>query len=487
MWGIGRAQQVAQFSEGRLAALQALRHGRQAEGALPDGLEHLRGPLQDAALAAGPRWRQALVGALPELEAASVEVQVRQSEGVAGLPPAIAFQGPVQQGRQVRPACGAARGEALPEHAAQQVAQAATHLPAGQAAPQGSVVGVHQPASDGGEEVEMAHQVECGRGPAGGDGLGHGAAQVAHEGQRRAEVVERRLQGGLQFGGVLGADAGGVQHPAAPAVEAQEQPAAPLVAGGVEMQGVAVLHGGPQGRGAPPVQASEQLQEAVAERGHGAVGELQGAAGEALADLAALAQVVVALQSDPNDEVVAVTLSGRRQGGQLRGGAGRGGAARAAEQECARPEGAGGECGEDAGAALAAAQGGTAVGAVPVPGREVELRKLARALQGAGDAVGRPAGGSGVPAECGQQCAGPPFSTASGRSNRSCTARMWERSMGGEWPCRWRASWTGLAPGWRMTASSTSMTSERSSSTLRGMRWRRCSRWRPATGPSAAK
>ena len=58
---VAQAQQVAQFSEHRLAAL---RRGRQAEDPLPDGLEHLRGPLHNAALGA----------ALPEMEAAPVEV-----------------------------------------------------------------------------------------------------------------------------------------------------------------------------------------------------------------------------------------------------------------------------------------------------------------------------------------------------------------------------------------------------------------------------
>ena len=95
------------------------------------------------------------------------------------------------------------------------------------------------------------------------------------------------------------------------------------------------------------------------------------------------------LQSAPDDEVVAVTLSGTRQGGQRRGCGRRGRAARAAAQECARPEGAGGEGDEDAGAALAAAQGGAAVGAVAVRGREVELRQLTRALQGADEAASR--------------------------------------------------------------------------------------------------
>ena len=83
-----------------------------------------------------------------------------QPEGRAALPPAVAFQGPVQQGPQIRPASAAAGGKSRSARAAQQGPQAAAHLPAGQAAPQCGVVGVQQPASDGGEEVEVAHQIE---------------------------------------------------------------------------------------------------------------------------------------------------------------------------------------------------------------------------------------------------------------------------------------------------------------------------------------
>ena len=113
----------------------------------------------------------------------------------------------------------------------------------------------------------MAHQIAAGRLAAGSDRLGHGRAEVAHEGDRRAESVEGGLDGGAQCGRILGMDADGVQHPAAPAVQAQEQPAPAPVAGGVGVQGVAVRHGGPQSRGALQVQLSQQLPEAVAEHG----------------------------------------------------------------------------------------------------------------------------------------------------------------------------------------------------------------------------
>lgn len=89
---------------------------------------------------------------------------------------------------------------------------------------------------------------------------------TARAARERSESVESRIgEGGLQCGGVFGEDADGVQHPAAPAFAAQEQPAAPLVAGRVEMRGAAVPHGGLQGRGKVAVQASEQMQEADTE------------------------------------------------------------------------------------------------------------------------------------------------------------------------------------------------------------------------------
>ena len=224
-----------------------------------------------------------------------------------------------------------------------------------------------------------------------------------------------------------------MRHSAAPVVEAQEQPAPALMAGGVQMQGVSVPHGGLQGRGAALVQASQPMQEAVAERGLSAVGESDAAAGEALSDLAPLAQPVVALQADPDDEVEFETLSGRRQGGQLRAAAGRSrGAARAAQQEFAGPESAGGEGGQDAGAALASPQRAAARGPVALLGREVELRQIEQALQSTGDAIGRPTRGCGVLLEFAQQDAGPLFGRPSGgrigRARRGCGTARWAGS-----------------------------------------------------------
>ncbi len=53
---------------------------------------------QDAALAAGARWRQALVGPLAELQAAPVESKVGQPEGWAALPPAVGLPRPSTAG-----------------------------------------------------------------------------------------------------------------------------------------------------------------------------------------------------------------------------------------------------------------------------------------------------------------------------------------------------------------------------------------------------
>ena len=431
---VAQAQHVAQFAEGRLAACQARGDGRHAAGGLAHGLQHGRGPLQDALLATGSRPGQARGDELLEAAAALVEVPVGEGEWIARLLAAIALQDPQQQGRQVPLAPGAVRRAGLRPQSAQQCPQAAPHLEPGQAAAEGSVVGIHQLATDGGQEMEVAHQIAAGRLAAGRDSLGDRAPQIAHEGERGAEGVERGLDGGAQFGSVLGTDADSMQHPAAPAVEAQEQPAPAAVAGGIEVQGVALSHSGAQGRGALAVQLLQQLQEAVAEGGQRAVRESDGALGELGADLMTLAHVVVALQSGPGDQIVAVALPGGCQVGQLPGELGRGGTARAAAAEFPRPDRARREGGEHAGLALLAAQAGAAVGALEDFGWEVKQRQGGGALQGARDAVGRPAGGAGVGPQRAQQSAGPPFWATCSRSKRVKTAMMSGNSMGGAWP-----------------------------------------------------
>ena len=147
---MAQAQDAAEFVERRLAACQAGGEGRQAEGALMHGLQHGRGPLQDALLATRPRRGQALGHEPPEAAAALVEVPVGQSERIARLPAAIAFKNPQEQGHQILLAPGAARRAARRPHGAQQLPQAAAHLQLGQAAAESTVVGIRQLATDDG-------------------------------------------------------------------------------------------------------------------------------------------------------------------------------------------------------------------------------------------------------------------------------------------------------------------------------------------------
>ena len=104
-------------------------------------------------------------------------------------------------------------------------------------------------------------------------------------------------------------------------------------------------------------------------------------------------------QPTHHDQIVAVTLPGGRQGGQLPGALGRCGTARAVAAELAGADRARRERGQDAGLALAAAQAAPASGAPEGFGGEVGQRPVRGALQGSCDAVRRPAGGVGVRAE----------------------------------------------------------------------------------------
>ena len=251
------------------------------------------------------------------------------------------------------------------------------------------MVGIHQLATDGGQEMEVAHQIAAGRLAAGRDSLGDRAPQIAHEG--RAGGRRRRARLGWR-GAVRQRSRNGCGRHAAPSRASRrgtEQPAPAAVAGGIEVQGVALSHSGAQGRGALAVQLLQQLQEAVAEGGQRAVRESDGARGELGADLMTLAHVVVALQSGPGDQIVAVALPGGCQGGQLPGELGRGGTARAAAAEFPRPDRARREGGEHAGLALLAAQAGAAVGALEDFGWEVKQRQgggpcRARAMRSVG-------------------------------------------------------------------------------------------------------
>ena len=156
---------------------------------------------------------------------------------------------------------------------------------------------IEQLLADGGEEMVVAEQVGDASRPAVGDRLAARAAQVVQDSQRVAEGGEGALDGRAQFPLVLRSDPHRVQHPAGPAVQAHEGAALALVAGGVDVQGIAMGQGGAQGRGALPVQLLQRPQEAIAQRGHGTGREGDPLAGQVGADLLALAVAVIARQA----------------------------------------------------------------------------------------------------------------------------------------------------------------------------------------------
>ena len=458
----------------RRAATAAFEFSRWKVG---DGL---RGLAQQAELGARAGSRQAPVPLLGELLATAEEVQVRQREGVGQVLVALAFQKPQQQGRQIGPHAPGRAG------LAQQILQLAADLAAGDLAAQQGVVAVEQLVADRREEVEMAQQIGDAALSAAGDRPATGRTQVAHDGQRIAEGSQGALDGRAHLARVLRTHAHRVEHPAVPAGQAQERAAPALVAGGIDVQGVAVGHGRAQGGGALPVQGLQGRQEAITECGDGTGGEDEALTRQGGADLLALEMLVIAGQPDPHDQVVAVALAGRGQAGQLPGEGDRAVLAGAAVlADFAGHHCASGEREQPAGLALLAAQGLAAVWAVALLGDEIDVRRSSADAGGASDSGTGPAGLAGLFEQQGQRPPEPPFSTSSASSKRSKTACTWTSRMGGEWPCRRRATWAGGDPGWRTRTSRTSMMSRGSREAARraAMRaWRACS-WRSPSGP----
>ena len=250
--------------------------------------------------------RQTAVPLRGELLATPVEVQVRQGERIGQVLPARAFQDPQQQGGQVR------------THALGRAGRA-QQLAAGDLAAQEGIAAIEQLAADRCEEVEMTQQIRDASLAAVRHRLGTRAARIAQHRQRVAAGRQGALDGRAQLALVLRSDADRVQHPARPAGQAQEGAALALVAGGVDVQGIAMAHGGVQGRGPLPVQGLQSGQEAIAQRGHGTGRECKALAGQSLADLLALEVAEIAGRPDPHDQVVAEALAGRGQLGQLPG------------------------------------------------------------------------------------------------------------------------------------------------------------------------
>ena len=340
-----------------------------------------------------------------------------QAEGIGQVLAALAFQDPQQQGGQIRAHALGRTGLAQP------FPQLAAQLAAGDLAAQQGLVASEQLVADRLEEVEMAQQVGNAPQTAVGDRFGTRPAQIAQHGQRVAEGSQGALDGRAQLLFVLRSDTHCVEDPAGPAGQAQERPALALVARGVDVQGIALGHGGAQGRSPLPVQPLQHFQEAIAEGGDGTGREGEALAQQGLADLLALEVAVIAGQPDPHDQVVAVALAGRGQIGQRPGdGDGVGLASEAVLADLAGPPCAGGQGEQQAGLGLLRAEGLAAVRAVPLLGDEIDARRGSRNERGAGDPVSGPTRLAGLFEPQRQQRVEPPFGPIPARSKRWKTA-----------------------------------------------------------------
>ena len=193
---------------------------------------------------------------------------MRQGEGIGQVLAALALQDPEQQGRQIR---AHARGRA---GRSQQLPQTTAHLAAGDLAAQQGVAVIEQLVADGRQEMPYWPQQV---GDAIEKTLGGKSAtsrfgpafrrQVAHDRDRIAEGGQGALV--RRPGAVRAVRSDPIRTacraPAGPAVQAAE-----LVAGGIDVQGIAwgrgAAHAGPDG----PLQCS--ASSAARKRSHSAGG-----------------------------------------------------------------------------------------------------------------------------------------------------------------------------------------------------------------------
>ena len=108
---------------------------------------------------------------------------------------------------------------------------------------------------------------------------------------------------------MFGRDPGCGQYPAAPAIQADDQPALAAITGGIQVQRIAAFHRSTQLWGSHYVQSFEPAQEAVAQIRDGSGGQLDVALGVQLgANLFALHPSQIARQPHVDDQVIAVAL-----------------------------------------------------------------------------------------------------------------------------------------------------------------------------------
>ena len=276
------------------------------------------------------------------------------------------------------------------------------------------VVLIEQALADRGEEMVVAEWVGDAALVNSGHRFGDTAAEVADGGQRVAEGGQGAFDCEPRFRLVFGSDLDRVQDPTGETVQAQEAAALAVVASGVEMQGIAMRHGGAQGPGALPVQGFEGQQEANAQRGHRTARQGDAAVGECGLDLAALEAAVIAGQAATH---TMRSLPKRWPGGASSASRhGAWAASAAVTAEFVSHQGADGHRDQRAGLALVRAQGLAAVRAVGWFGGEIDARRDPVgpvAASRPSDALGALAG---LFAAQPQQGVEPPFLTTSARS-----------------------------------------------------------------------
>ena len=171
---VGEPEQSTQLAERGPAAFEAF-HSLVLRIHPPVGGQGLAGLSEQADL--GPRARpwQAAVPFDGELPATAVAGKMRQGERIGQVLAPLALQDPQQQGRQIEADVGVGAG------LAQQFAQAAAQLAAADAAARQSVAAVEEFVADRSEEMVLAEQVGDAPLAAGGDRLGPGPAEAAHQ------------------------------------------------------------------------------------------------------------------------------------------------------------------------------------------------------------------------------------------------------------------------------------------------------------------
>ena len=199
----------------------------------------------------------------------------RDRAGACGPP----LPGPTAAGGQVR--AEALVGTGRP----QQCPQAGAHLAAGDLAAQQGVAAIEQPVADGGRGNGTGR---AGRGrPADGSWRplwpppGPDRAGSQPDRRRRPRCARRR--GAVHVRSPIRCAPRATPSRSSRPNSGTRRRA--LVTGRVDVQGIAVGQGGPQGRGAVPMQSLQGSQEAIAQRGDGTGRQGEALAGQRRADL----------------------------------------------------------------------------------------------------------------------------------------------------------------------------------------------------------